>query len=228
MLLNPPRWRFACSLCLLLTAEAALAAGSIPLAVAPVTVKMDTATEFAAVEVHNRGEQATGIEVEILRVRWVEGREQYEPTTDFVVSPATFRLAASKGRMVRFRYTAPRQSAEGFYRLFIRQLPEEIAGNQISMVFNLGVPVFVAPTAVRLQLKMTRAGSDGPGALRNTGNVTLTLLELQGQSCPEATSKLLGRLSPDQQLPLDSSLSGCATGVKTDRGLIPLTAADKP
>lgn len=226
MLSRPARWLVACGLWLPL---AALAAGSIPLAVAPVIVKMDMATEFAAVEVNNRGEQATGIEVEILRVRWVEGREQYEPTTDFVVSPPAFRLAASKGRMVRFRYTAPRQDTEGFYRLFIRQLPEEIPGNQISMVFNLGVPVFVAPTASRPQLVIAGpSGTNGQAALRNTGNVTLNLLQLEGQNCPEGSQKLLTRLSPDQQLALKASLSQCATGVQTDRGLIPLTAAARP
>lgn len=226
MLFRPARWLVAFGLWLPL---AALSAGSIPLAVAPVTVKMDTATEFAAVEVSNRGDLATGIEAEIMRVRWVDGREQYEPSTDFVVSPAAFRLAAGKSRMVRFQYAAKRQDSEGFYRLFIRQLPESLPGNQISMVFNLGVPVFVAPTASRPQLVIAGPpGTGSPAALRNTGNVTLNLLQLEGSSCPEGSQKLLARLSPDQQLPLKASQSQYATGVQTDRGLIPLAAAAKP
>lgn len=219
------RWLVACGLWLPL---AALSAGSIPLAVAPVTVKMDTATEFSAVEVSNRGDLATGIEAEIMRVRWVDGREQYEPSTDFVVSPAAFRLAAGKSRMVRFQFAAQRQDSEGFYRLFIRQLPETLPGNQISMVFNLGVPVFVAPTASRPQLVIAApSGASGPAALHNTGNVTLNLMQLAG-SCPEGSQKLGARLSPDQQLPLKAGQSQCATGVQTDRGLIPLATAAKP
>jgi len=215
------RWLVACSLLPLFSAHAA---GSIPLAVAPVTVKMDAATEFAAIEVSNRGDQATGIEVEMVRVQWVDGKEQYEATPDFVVSPAAFRLAAGKGRMVRFHHAGPRQDTEGFYRLFIRQLPEALPGNQINMVFNLGVPVFIAPLTARPALALaSQTGSQPASELRNTGNVTLNLLKLVGASCPEGSHALLGRISPDQKLTLKSNLSQCATGVQTDRGLIPLS-----
>lgn len=215
------RWLIACSL--LLPVPVLPAATGIPIAVAPVTIKLDTATEFAAVEVSNRGEQATGIEVEVVRVQWVEGQEQYEPTKDFVVSPPAFRLPAGKSRMVRFRYAGPRQDTEGFYRLFIRQLPEEVSASQINMVVNLGVPIFVAPVIARPGLVIAGlAGATKTSELRNTGNVTLNVLQLEGKNCPEGPQKLLARLSPEQKLMLKTDLSQCATGVHTDRGLIPL------
>jgi fimbrial chaperone protein len=221
MLAFHPRWLIACSL---LPVFSVCAAGSMPLAVAPVTIKMDLVTEFSAVEVSNRGDQATGIEIEMVRVKWVDGQEQYEATADFIVSPAAFRLAATKSRMVRFRYAGARHDTEGFYRLFIRQLPEALPDNQINMVFNLGVPVFIAPLTARpgLALASPSTGS-AVSELRNTGNVTLNLFTLEGASCPEGAPALLGRIAPDQKRKLKGNLSQCATGVRTDHGLIPLT-----
>ena len=61
-----------------------------------------------------------------MRVSWVDGKEQYEATQDFVVSPPSFRLGPEKSRMVRFKYSGTRQNVEGFYRLFVRQLPEAL------------------------------------------------------------------------------------------------------
>lgn len=201
---------------LLLPLTAAHAAGSIPIAVAPVSVKLDVASEYAAVEVSNRGEQATGIEIEVMQVRWKDGQEVYEPTKEFVISPPAFRVQPGKGRMVRFRYLGGRGDMEGFYRLFIRQLPEDSGANQVSMVFNLGVPVFVAPVSSLPALAI------GSTELRNTGNVTLSVSQVEGQSCPDGPLKLQVRLAPQQKLALKNDLSRCATGAQTDRGLIPL------
>jgi P pilus assembly chaperone PapD len=216
------RWLVACCLLPLLSAHAA---GSIPLAVAPVMVKMDMATEFGAIEISNRGDQATGMEVEMMRVQWVDGHEQYESTPDFVVSPAAFRLAPNKARMIRFRFSGARQDTEGFYRLFLRQLPEALPGSQINMVFNLGVPVFIAPHNVRPALALsTKKGNNPVSELHNTGNVTLRLLKLEGANCAPAPEALAGRISPNQKLTLKINVSQCATGIQTDHGLIPLSA----
>ena len=107
--------------CLLLACTYALnATAGMPIAVAPVVVKLDKATDFSSVEVFNRGTLATGIEVEVLKVKWQDGNEQYEASNDFVVSPPAFRVAGEKSRMVRFHYSGQRQNMEGFYRLFIR------------------------------------------------------------------------------------------------------------
>lgn len=195
---------------------------AIPIAVSPVVVKLATGIEYASVEVSNRGNQATGVEIEVVRVKWEDGKESYEPTTDFVVSPPAFRVQAGKARMVRFRYSAQRQPSEGFYRLFVRQLLESGESGQINMVFNLGVPIFIEPVAASPALQVTAAPGAGDMALVNNGNVTLTLLELQGTDCAAQPQKTLGRLSPDQKLIVKSDVLKCATAVRTDRGPVQL------
>lgn len=213
----------SCPLTLLLLTSllwplSATQADSIPIAVAPVMVRLEPTNDIAGVEVSNRGDTASGIEVEVMRVNWVNGREQYEPTAEFVVSPPSFRLQARKSRMVRFKYNGQRQDIEGFYRLFIRQLPQETTDNQINMVFNIGVPVFIGPLQARPALQLVASAAE----LRNTGNVTLTVLNLEGNSCPGAL-KVMARVAPAQKLALSAEQTRCATGAQTDRGVIVLT-----
>jgi fimbrial chaperone protein len=198
-------------------------AQAIPIAVAPVVIKMDIATQFSAVEVGNRGDQATGIEAEIVRVRWVNGREEYEPTKDFLVSPPAFLLPAHKSRLVRFRFGNTRDDSEGFYRLFVRQLAEqEGPANQINMVFKLGVPIFVAPLVSRPALALFDGGISGT-QVKNSGNVTLTLSQLDGEKCSEGPLKMMVRLAPDQTIALLPAMQKCVTRALTDRGTLPLS-----
>lgn len=203
---------------LLLTLPAAQA-NNVPIAVAPVVVKLETATDIAGVDVSNRGETNSGVEVEMMRVNWVNGVEQYEQTQDFVVSPPSFRLLAGKSRLVRFKYNGVRSEVEGFYRLFIRQLPPEPSASQINMVFNIGVPVFVAPLVVSPALKMSASSAE----LRNTGNVTLTILRLEGKDCA-GPLPILARIAPGQKIGLSAIQAQCASAAQTDKGSINLTA----
>jgi P pilus assembly chaperone PapD len=216
-------WRWLCVCALVLPAVGAQAAANVPIAVSPVLIQLDTTTQFAAVSVSNRGDKSTGVEVQALRVQWVEGKEQYEETSDFLVSPPSFRLAAGKNRLVRFRYAGPRNEREGFYRLFIRQLPESVAENQINMVVSLGVPVFVAPLIDNPGLALARTTDDGRIAeLHNTGNVTVKVLALEGNNCPRGPQKPLTRLYPGQVFLLKGELALCANAALTDRGRMPL------
>ena len=225
-------------LLVLACAYAPNATAGMPIAVAPVVVKLDKATDFSSVEVFNRGTLATGIEVEVLKVKWQDGNEQYEASNDFVVSPPAFRVAGEKSRMVRFHYSGQRQNMEGFYRLFIRQLPEASSTSQVEMVFNIGIPIFIAPLSAKPQLSISNSASSGmtgmtvagttaanatTAELRNTGHVTLTVFELEGTSCAGGPQKVAARISPAQKFTLPTDLSRCATAARTDSGRIPLT-----
>jgi P pilus assembly chaperone PapD len=214
---------------MLISASASCSAANLPIAVSPVLIRLNTATEFSAVLVGNRGDEATGIEVEVMRVQWVDGKEQFQPTKDFIVSPPTFRLSGKKERLVRFRYTSARHESEDFFRLFIRQLPEETASSKIDMVVSLGVPIFVAPVTshaalavVAVQADTSLAALGQNHALRNSGNVTLNIVKLSGNDCPQSSQKVFARLSPGQQAALDTEVARCATSVQTDQGWIPL------
>jgi fimbrial chaperone protein len=202
----------------LLAGAHAMAQGS-PFAVAPVNFKLDAKTEFGAVEVSNRGEAPMGVEVTLVKMKWVDGKETYEATDDFTFSPPSFRLQGGKSRMVRFRYGGKRGDAEGIYRLFLRQLPEGDSG-AITMLFNVGVPIFVAPVAAAPSLGLDKQAA--AAQIRNTGNVTVTISQLEGPACP-GPQKVHARMFPGQSFELKDAFA-CATMAQTERGPITLTA----
>lgn len=216
-------------LCRLLLAWQALAlcasayAAATPLGVAPITARIEAGTDYGAVTVSNRGETPTGIDVEIVRMQWAQGKENYAPTEDFVVTPPSFRLQPGKNRLIRFRFNGRHGESEAVYRLFIRQLPEADNASQVSLVLNIGVPIFVSPIQAAPAIGLSRNATGAE--LLNTGNVTLTLLHLEGRDCPGTPFRLQTRLFPGQSVALDAgSPSACASAVQTDRGLVPLTA----
>jgi fimbrial chaperone protein len=199
------------------------AAVGIPIAVSPVVVQLDPTTDAASVQVRNDGDTPIGFEIKMVRVQWSDGKEQYDATGDFVVSPPSFRLQGGQSRMVRFKYTGARQADEGFYRLFINQLPNNTATGQVDMLFNLGVAVFIAPTATQTALDI--ANSDAAGQrteLRNTGNVSLTVMAVEGAACSPGVLPVMARVAPRQKLVLSQDVSRCATIAQTDKGPVSL------
>lgn len=208
--------------CLLLPAAMAVRAQSMPLAVSPVVIHLEAGTDYGQIDIGNRGDAATGMEVEVVRMRWDGNAEAYEPTRDFIITPPAFRLDSGKNRLLRFRYAGVRGEDEAAYRIFIRQLPEgsTVAGG-VGMVVKVGVPVFVLPRSPRPALALS--AGDNP-QLRNTGNVTLTVRELVGAGCPGEPFKVGQRLFPGQARSLAGRPLACVSNAQTDRGPVALAA----
>lgn len=198
---------------------------NLPIAVAPVVVKMNVVTTTGAVEVTNAGTETSGLEAEVVRVTWVNGVEQYEATDQFIVTPPAFRLQGEKSRLIRFKFTGLRRDEEQFYRLFVRQLPQAEVAQQIGILFNVGVPIFIEPTTVRPALKLVHSdAAQTQSMLYNTGNVTLTVFQVEGKTCSTDSHKWVARISPLQKARLPTAAAQCATTALTDRGVVAITA----
>ncbi len=200
-------------------------AHAAPVAVSPVVFKMDAATNFGALRVGNPGESQAGVEIEAVRVRLDGGREVYEPAEEFTVTPPSFLLKAGENRLVRFRYSGPRTAMEGVYRIFVRQLPDKgMAG--VSFAVNIGVPVFIAPTSAQPALALGPVVNPAEGVpagsmqLRNTGNVTVTVGQLEGANCLAQPVKVGTRLFPKQAVTLAEKPAACPLTAQSDRGPI--------
>ncbi len=194
----------------------ACAAGAGPVAVSPVSIKLDNGTDFGNLRVGNPGASQTGVEIEVVRVRIEGGREAYEPASEFIVSPPSFMLQPGDNRLMRFRFTGRRTATEGVYRIFVRQLPDRSSG-AINFAVNIGVPVFVAPTSAQpaLVIDPTPEGA----RLRNSGNVTLTVRDIEGCAQP---LKVAARLFPQQAVALADGDLACLQTAQSDRGPIGL------
>lgn len=179
-----------CGLAWLATSAAAVAAS---LHVAPVRVALTAARPVASVTLGNGEEDEVAVQVEVLAWSQRDGQDIYEPTREVLVNPSIFRIPGQGQQIVRLGLQAPPAGTERSYRVFIQQLPRDQAlppgpspGARLQTLLRIGVPVFVAGGAPRLDLQWRLLPSTLPAAgdthrlwLDNRGTVHLQLTELR-------------------------------------------------
>ena len=80
----------------------------------------------------------------------INGKDVYDKTDDLIVTPASFKIDSGKQQIVRvgFKHCA-QGTAEKTYRVFLQQIPTFSSKKKknvtIQMVFNFGIPLFLAP-----------------------------------------------------------------------------------
>ena len=124
------------------------------MSVSPVRIDLSDEHRKDVVRVSNQDESAKSYEVSV--VAWSqtkERREVYAPTEELLAVPPLFTLQPGEEQIVRLGMLQDADAiTERTYRMFITELappqPEEPAATGITMRVQIGVPVFVAPTAL--------------------------------------------------------------------------------
>jgi fimbrial chaperone protein len=152
--------------------------------ISPVRVDLSAKAHVGVLTVHNAGEDETVMQVSLIRWPASDAVYAFEPATDLLVTPTTFRLAGGAQQIVRvgLRGAVPAQT-EAAYRLIIEEVPalQEQDTTRMRLVVRHDLPVFVAPVAPDLhQVNMAMdCGPNGAGLqLRNSGNSHLKVLRM--------------------------------------------------
>jgi len=167
--------------CALLAADQAQA-GSIE--ISPVRSDLSATVRVGVLTVRNTGEDEAVMQVSLLRWPASDAAYPFEPTTDLLVTPTTFRLAAGAQQIVRVGLRGPvPRNEEAAYRLVIEEVPalQEQDTTRMRLVVRHDLPVFVAPVAPRMQkLTITMECTEGDAylQLKNLGNLHLKVLRL--------------------------------------------------
>lgn len=167
---------FACHL-----AAPTAQAGSF--AVSPVRITLDNRhRSVAALTVRNNSDVATVVQAQAMQWLAAGSDDDYQPTSDLLVTPAVFTLPPRGQQVVRvgLRERKASSSVERTFRLYLNEVPappdEGFRGMNVAL--RLGVPIFVSAegTAARLEVAL-RAGKAGTLQLaaHNAGNAHLRL-----------------------------------------------------
>jgi fimbrial chaperone protein len=143
--------------CILAAGLAALSVGSgaraSEFAVSPVRAELRAGALSETITVSNLG--STRLRIGVKLMQWTQdaqGQDVYTETTDLVYFPRQMELEPQGRRLVRVGANAPAGATERAYRLFIEEQPQaaaDAARAQVSVYFRFGVPVFLAPAALR-------------------------------------------------------------------------------
>ena len=160
----------------------------------PMRVALSAASPTGIVTVNNSGDAPLTVQVQPLAWSQPGGKDLYEETRAFIVSPPIFTVPPGGAQIVRVALRGPPAPAvEQSYRLVFREVPaaEEASTDRalFHIALNMDIPMFVAPAQGAATANAEfgfDAGMGGPPRLRigNKGNGNLRLADLailQGQ-----------------------------------------------
>lgn len=134
--------------------------------ISPVRIALSARTPIAALTVHNKGTEASVMQLQAMAWSQSEGQDIYVASDDVLATPPIFSVAAGASHIVRIGLRrAPDAQRELSYRLFLQEVPSAEGEQQgIRVTLRFGIPVFVAPaakaTAARLEWRIL-AGEHG-------------------------------------------------------------------
>lgn len=123
---------------------------------------------------------------EVRAVSWKQENraDTYEPTSELIIAPTTFRLKKGDSQVVRIQLNRALDANESAYRLFVDEVADaqEVRKNALKTVVSMAIPVFVAPTSGPIAkgqaaMKASLAKDVVQIELKNTGKANLKLHE---------------------------------------------------
>lgn len=175
-----------------LVAACMLSIGSLALAssfgLSPMRVELSAAAPTAIVNVTNSGDAPVTIQISAYTWTQPDGKDAYEETRGFIISPPIVTIAPGARQIVRVALRGtPHSDVEQPYRLMFREVPQsdEATGGtvQFRIAIGMNIPMFVAPlrgaAAAKPIYSFDGAGSDTPRLrIVNEGNGNLRLADL--------------------------------------------------
>lgn len=184
---DSPNWKARLSyLAFLFFLAPAIAHAGASVSVSPVRVELSKARRTAVLTIRNDGDAPTVVQAQVMAWSQRNGVAQFAETSDILVSPPLFNVAAGATQIVRLGLRrAPDPTQELPYRLFLQEVPSAAPADRqtIRMALRISLPVFVeaiAPKPPRLAWSAYREPS---GELRvsveNSGPKHVLLFDLR-------------------------------------------------
>ena len=153
-------------------------------AVSPIRVEFSAKNKSEAISVSNNGNTPIRIALELKR--WTQdasGNDVYVSAADeLVYFPRQFELQPKQKQVVRIARKTASETVEHAYRLYFNEQPNRSSDGeqsaQLAMVVSFGVPIFIQPNAVNMDLQASSFKIERNQlsfTLSNQGNVTQRL-----------------------------------------------------
>jgi fimbrial chaperone protein len=158
--------------------SAARSVSASSFAVNPTQIFLTSKTTSAILTLRNESDEALRFQLTVFA--WEQsarGEMKLQPTSDIVFFPTLLTLGPKESRNVRVGAATAFAAVEKSYRIFVEELPPQVAQpgqSAVRVLTKMGVPIFLQPTRTQAQAGlrdlMVRDGVFTFNVL-NTGNV---------------------------------------------------------
>jgi fimbrial chaperone protein len=142
-------------------------AAAAALEISPVAINLAHGQMATTVEISNRGDAPTAIQVRAFAWAQAGDEDVLTPTSQIILSPPIFTIPAGGSQTLRLLLRSRTAgSGEGDYRLLLDEVPPATSrGQQITIALRASLPVIVAPAASAPSTLRWRADRDAFGEL---------------------------------------------------------------
>ena len=150
--------------------------------VSPLSFSFSTTNKSGVLTVSNDDKE--DLDIRIRPKIWIQnasGEDNYQDTNDLVVFPRRLSLKPGEKKIIRLGVNDAQTTTEKAYRLFLEEVAPPKASNdtsaKLSVLINIGVPVFVTPAQAVPQLTVQPlvANNKLKLELNNQGNAHIRL-----------------------------------------------------
>lgn len=173
--------------------------------VAPVLVSLSPERAMGSVNLRNSRQRPVSFEVEAYAWTQVNGEDQLVRTTDLIVAPGVFEVAANGEQTVRLGVrNANSEGGERAYRILLRELPsEQQHGVALGFTLEMSLPVFMTPRGATANVAERVEGQQV--ILTNDGDSFAQINLIQGDERLPAPRYLLAGSSAAVDLPAEAN-----------------------
>jgi fimbrial chaperone protein len=223
---------------LLIVASFDAAAASFGLS--PMRVDLSVAAPTAVITVNNSGDKAVTIQGQAFTWTQPQGKDTYEETRAFIISPPIFTLPPGAKQIVRvaLRGSAPSKEEQAF-RLVFREVPQAeeaaVEGPIFRISLGMNIPMYVAPIGGAAVPRPNFGLETIPNAaprlrIANDGNSNLRLANLTVMQEDDKLAELdvfvvLAGTMAFVNLPIDRVAPGRALRVQAQSNVGPVDVA---
>ena len=143
------------------------------LQIAPTLIDLAPGAQAGTLDVSNRGDLATSVQVRGQAWSQLDGQDTLTDTNALLLSPPLFTLQPGATQTIRILVRGTPEPRERSFRILVDQLPPPNAPQGVQFAFRVSLPVFAAATVpVAAELRWTME-FDGPTAVLGVVNAGL-------------------------------------------------------
>lgn len=196
---------------------AGLLAGAAPAlagsAVTPTLVQLTSPRQTGEVTLYNGGSSPMLVEASVVAWSQDNGRDQFAPTSDFMIAPAIVEIQPGSGQIFRVRARAAAQGNERTYRLRLEDITPKQTGTGIGMRVRHDLPLILPAVGGKPDLHSSPCPGREADCVRITNQgaslVKITSLTITGKAGEKAINGVSTILAGSWA---EWSLDGAAVG----------------